>query len=118
MANHGCINGVKTRGRGRAKAQDWAAHGFTQVDWNKHQYTWEGRNFPVFTVSPGLVPHEFGLQSGIVARCGDVVVYFEYGTDPATIKDKLDDEILAIMRLDVEVIDWPELEEEELVIPF
>lgn len=97
MANRKIVNGVKTRGRGRSKPQDWEEDGFVQVDWNKWSYTWEGGNFPVFHIAPGLVPHELGAQSGLVAQYKDTKLYFKYGTSPATIKARLDTEINKIM---------------------
>lgn len=97
----------------RSPHQDWEAHGFTYLDWNKHTYTWQG-NFPVFTISPGIVNN----RAGLVAKCGETVELFPYGTKPAEIKARLDDLIFDDLQSDPEEIDWDEWEAAGLVYDF
>ena len=80
-----------------------AALGFTRTDWNKWSYTWQG-NFPTFTLAPGIL--EDGA-AGLIARYppADIEILFPYGTTPALIKGRLDDEILEIMRLQADAAD-------------
>jgi hypothetical protein len=110
------LNGKKPKGhnrkdgpgrRRRRPGQDWEGHGFSQIDWNKWVYTWEGV-FPVFRVAPGVSRDESGFPwQGLVARCSrpEVEVLFPYGTGPEEIKGRLDEEILAIMRHEAALVD-------------
>ncbi|KKL92162.1 hypothetical protein LCGC14_1816520 [marine sediment metagenome] len=76
---------------------------FTQIGWNKWSYSWQG-NFPTFTLAPGIL--EDGA-AGLIARYSpaDIEILFPYGTRPALIKGRLDDEILEIVRLQADVAD-------------
>lgn len=78
------------------------AAGFTRTDWNKWSYSWHG-DFPVFKLAPGIVDDKVGL----VAQCSqaDKTILFSYGTFPADIKVRLDDEILEIVRLQADIAD-------------
>lgn len=78
------------------------ALGFTRTDWNGWSYSWQGE-FPTFTLAPGIVDD----KAGLVAQCNqaDKAILFPYGTFPADIKARLDDEILAIMRLQADAAD-------------
>ena len=80
-----------------------AALGFTRTDWNKWSYTWQG-SFPTFTLAPGILE---GGGAGLIARYSpaDIEILFPYGTRPALIKGRLDDEILEIVRLQADVAD-------------
>lgn len=87
----------------RNRAEQFEAVGFTLVEPpSKWSYTWQGI-FPVFQVKPGVIN---GL-GGIVARCdqANVTEWFPYGTKPGTIKSRLDDLILDILRQDAETAD-------------
>lgn len=89
-----------------ARQRDYNARlveaGFTRSGWNKWSYTWSG-NFPVFALAPGIVDG----KAGLVAQCSqaDKTILFSYGTFPADIKARLDDEILTIMRLQADAAD-------------
>ena len=92
-----CKDGRQGRSRSRSKAAEFLALGFTQTDWNKFSYTWQG-DFPTFIISPGIV----GLQAGQVARydSAEIEILFPYGTPPEEIKARLDDEIAEIVSAD------------------
>ncbi len=77
---------------------------FTRIGWNKWSYSWQG-SFPTFTLAPGIL--EDGGAAGLIARYSpaDIEILFPYGTRPALIKGRLDDEILEIMRLQADVAD-------------
>jgi len=113
------IKDAQPQRRPRSQADQYEAAGFTLIEPPaKWFYTWQGA-FPVFRVAPGTIN---GL-AGIVARYQSPDVYlaewFEYGTDPAKIKERLDDLILDIMRKQAdEAIDWAALEEDGIVINF
>jgi hypothetical protein len=84
-----------------------AAAGFTWVDL-KLTYTWAGI-FPTFTLTPGTLTDNTGTYAGLIARYGDKKILFAYGTNPAAIAARLDDEILEIMRLQDDAdapLDW------------
>jgi len=106
-------------GRRRRKSIDWADYGFTFIDLpSKWSYTWNG-DFPVFRIAPSITSD---YRQGIVARFkdGDIEIFFQYGTHPSEIKERLDDEILAIMRHDAEIVeaelDWEAWQVEGLAI--
>ncbi len=92
--------------RPRSQARIYEALGFAQTDWNKWSYTWEG-NFPIFALAPGILSDKAGL---IATFSPEIRIHFPYSTDPADIKARLDDEILAIMRHDAEIDTPLELE--------
>ncbi len=100
----------RTKSQWQTAADDWIAAGFIPDDWNKWTYTWLGE-FPVFSISPGIFTDDTGVHAGLVARYApvDIEILFPYGTDPITIKGRLDDEILAIMRDDTDA-DGPPIE--------
>ncbi len=76
---------------------------FKQTGQNCWEYTWEGY-FPIFQLAPGFL----GNKAGLIAKFNqDIKIHFPYGTSLATIKDQLDDEILAIMRHDAEIVEPP-----------
>ena len=77
------------------------ALGFTRTDWNKWSYSWQG-DFPTFALAPG--GHLNG-ETGFIAKFKEIEILFPYGTKPAFIKDRLDDEILEIMRLQADAAD-------------
>jgi hypothetical protein len=90
--------------------------GFKQIDWNRWEYTWQGGDFPVFQVGPGILDD----KAGVIAKFGDTIninIHFPYGTDPADIKARLDDEILGIMCYDAGIeeqpltLDWIDVDE-------
>jgi len=87
------------------------ALGFTRIDWNKWAYTWAG-DFPVFTMRPSGI----NGKTGFIARFQGIEILFSYGIPPADIKVRLDDEILAIMRLQNNAADW--LPADTIPIPF
>jgi hypothetical protein len=64
--------------------------------------TWAGI---IFRVAPGTITDEQGHRAGMIARCDSpkIEVWFRYGTRPQVIKDRLDDEILRIMRHDANI---------------
>ena len=71
------------------------ALGFSRIGWNKWSYSWQGE-FPTFTLAPGGL---LNGETGLIARLEEIEILFPYGTNPAFIKVRLDDEILEIMRL-------------------
>ncbi len=89
--------------RSRSQDDQYEAAGFKPIDWNKWTYTWEG-NLPTFHLSPGILEDKAGL---VATFSPEIKIYFPYGTPPADIKARLDDEILAIMRHDAEIVDQP-----------
>lgn len=91
------------RPRPRSQAAQYEAQGFKRTDWNRWEYTWKG-NFPVFQMAPGIL----GDKAGLIAKFSeDIKIHFPYGTPPADIKARLDDEILAIMQHDAEIAEQP-----------
>jgi hypothetical protein len=92
--------------RPRDRGDQWLAAGFTWPGPQRavYNYTWDG-NFPLFRIGP----ERLDGCSGLVARCArvDVVLFFAYGTSPAIIAGRLDDEILSIMRHDAEIAEMP-----------
>lgn len=98
----------QTKARRQAIENQWTAAGFKMTDWNKWTYTWPGES-PVFRLTPGILIDDRGTHAGLIARyaSADKKILFVYGTDPASIKARLDDEILAIMRLQADVDNSP-----------
>jgi hypothetical protein len=83
----------------------WGIEGFMPAkEPGRWTYTWQG-DFPVFNIRPGMIAHPLGLQSGLVAEYKGIRLEFPYGTPPAGIKARLDDEILAIMQHDAEIVE-------------
>jgi len=80
--------------------------GFRRTDWNRWTYTWAG-DFPAFTLAPGTLTDGTGTRVGLIAQCSQagVTIVFSYGTKPAGIATRLNDEILEIMRLQADVAD-------------
>ena len=134
MTAHSAIASRKTRNARNIKdggnslrrksglTKAFEGRGFIRSDWNKWTYTWTG-NFPVFKVGPGTVINNDGSpRQGLVARYvpADKEILFPYGTSPAEIAGRLDDEILAIMRHDVDIDTPPLVGEQEIgpEIPF
>lgn len=78
------------------------AAGFIRTDWNQWSYSWDG-DFPTFILTPGIVDD----KAGLVAQCNqaDKAILFSYGTLPADIKARLEEEILEIMRLQADAAD-------------
>ncbi|KKN15651.1 hypothetical protein LCGC14_0983870 [marine sediment metagenome] len=70
------------------------ALGFTRTGWNKWSYSWQG-DFPTFTLAPGGL---LNGETGLIAKFEEIEILFPYGTKPADIKDRLDDEILGIVE--------------------
>ncbi|MHC4687418.1 MAG: hypothetical protein ACYTEW_24385 [Planctomycetota bacterium] len=98
-------------GRRRRRNFDaWAEAGFVWVPGTPATYTftWDG-DFPVIGLSPGIVVDEEGAHAGMVAHYpeADIEIVFPYGTPPTDIAARLNDEILAIMRHDAELIESP-----------
>jgi len=91
-----------TKAQRQVAEAEWVAAGFTQEDWNKWSYTWLGEEFPVFSIAPGILTDDTGAHAGLVAQYAPtgIEILFPYGTDPSNIKNRLDDEILIIMRHD------------------
>ena len=77
------------------------ALGFTRTGWNKWSYSWQG-DFPTFTLAPGGL---LNGETGLIAKFEEIEILFPYGTTPAFIKARLDDEILGIMRLQADAAD-------------
>lgn len=88
--------------------KEFYALGFTRNDWNKWNYTWSGE-FPIFLLSPGTIVTDGGPKSGLIAHYEPAgkEIYFPYGSSPADIAARLDNEIFAIMRHDAEIDDAP-----------
>lgn len=107
----------QTKKQTQAAEDQWLVAGFELVDWNKWTYTWDHPDgkIPVFKVAPGTVSNDTGTHAGLVAQYALGVLswwtcLFPYGTPPADIAARLNDEILAIMRHDADVdgppLDW------------
>jgi hypothetical protein len=99
-----------TKAQRQAAEGQWEAAGFEMIDWNKMAYTWEG-DFPAFALAPGTITDDQDARAGLVARYdpADIKILFPYGTPPAAIATRLDDEILSIMRHDADIdapLDW------------
>jgi hypothetical protein len=79
---------------------------FIRIGWNKWSFTWGG-DFPIFTLAPGTFTDDTGTHAGLIARysLADIEILFPYGTSPADIKTRLNDEILEIMRLQTDAAD-------------
>jgi hypothetical protein len=98
----------QTKAQYQAAGDRWEAAGFIRVDWNKRSYSWSG-NFPIFTIAPGILTDDTGTYAGLIARYGDKKILFAYGTNPAAIAARLNDEILEIIRLQDDAdapLDW------------
>lgn len=100
-------NRARTKAQRRADDAQWLAAGF-EYRWMRGAprltYTWGG-NLPVFEVTPGIV----GVAAGLVARCAPagIEILFPYGTSPADITGRLNDEIEAIIFHDAEINERP-----------
>ncbi len=115
-----CPNRYPGHNAQEATDQQFLALGFIRVDWNKWSYTWapDGQ-FPIFTLAPGIVELAVGLVATCVCVEPPVQILFQYGRPPSEIKERLDNEILAIMRRAAHLIEsdieWVEL---DAPIPF
>lgn len=92
----------QTKRQRQAASDKFQVAGFAQIDWNKWSYSWAGGKFPVFVISPGTHADDQGsIHAGLIARCEGVEkeILFAYGTDPAVIKVRLDDEIAALTEI-------------------
>ncbi len=104
----------QTKVQRNAAETQWLAAGFSRK-WIRNAprliYTWDHPDgiFPVFEITPGIITDNNGTYTGMVARYPnpDKEILFTYGTPPADIAARLDDEIFAIMRHDAEIDDAP-----------
>lgn len=88
---------------------EFKRQGFEWAGWNAWRYTWQG-DFPIFTVKPGTVNGSNGIVAAVDLP-SDVEVWFPYGTPAGDIRTRLDNEILAIMRMRHDAdIDGPPLD--------
>jgi hypothetical protein len=91
----------QTKTQRQAAGDEMDAAGFKMIDWNKWTYTWPFGEFPSFRLVPGMVD----FRPGWIAICDDGR-HIPIGTAPAMeIKQRLDDEIAAIIGMDVIDID-------------
>ncbi len=89
-------DGPRRRQSGHSKS--FLDNGFIRSDWNKWVYTWLG-DFPVFHLAPGAVINDQGkFREGLIARHPqtDKEILFPYGTSPADIAGRLNDEIMGL----------------------
>lgn len=108
----------QTRAHRQSDEDQWVAAGFF-FRWLRDApprltYSWTGE-FPLFEVVPDIVTDDTGTRAGLIARYtpANVKIFFPYGTAPADIAARLNDEILAIMRHDAEIDDQPLANEDD-----
>jgi hypothetical protein len=95
------------RGRKSGLTKLFEAAGFIRYGWNKWTYSFD--DSPEFVVAPGTIINSEGMpRQGLVARCDDKEVFFPYGTAPADIAARLDDEIAVITGVGpmIDFEDW------------
>ena len=114
--HNNCDNGFSVR----PKRDDWDLPGFTQINFNKWNYSLGGQA-PVWYIRPGIV----GVKDGMLAtheQSGAKVLFPYITASPKDIAERLADESLEIMRHDANLaedeLDWAKMEAEGMVIPF